>query len=183
MSDIGKPKTSTVSVSGDGNVVGNNNTIINNPEPKEKVTTIIKRDGDGKITNAQQSKIKTALFSWVELSGSVKQNPITHQQAWFRLNKYMKVPAYSQINEYDVDKALAWISRQKGMISSMRSAARKDPNHRNRRYKAVHTRVKQLSLHEWYTAYIKQKFDVSSMKDLTDSQLESLYRAVMRKKP
>lgn len=143
--------------------------------------TVIVQTGVGVISAAQ----KRQITDWVDAAvtaGIVRKPPKTHASVWNGLKKYMKVNKYDEILATDFEKAKKWLLRTAAITKSMPSAVKKNDALRPARYKAIHARCKERDLENWRFAYMEEKFNIVTMKELSDDQLETLYRAVMGKK-
>lgn len=167
----------------DGNVnnlvIGSNNTLHITDQPIKPAVVV--QTGIGVLDTAQKSKL-LALRDDVVAASVVRKAPRTPAAVMVSLNKYMVVNSYHEILATDFEKARKWLTRQIAILHSMASAPKKLPTWRNRRIQAIHTRCKQAGYEEWRYEYMHKKFGVKSMIDLSDADLELLYRAVMTRK-
>lgn len=168
----------TIHVSGNGNVVAGGNVVAISPTIKK----VVKPDPQGTITPAQKADLQERVKAWITTHNAVKKRELTFAAAWGRLNKYMKVNSYHEINAGGYDKAVKWLTRQKGQIQSMKSAPKKVPTFRKDAYRAIHARGRQLGDKDLYRAYIAKNFDKTSLKDLTDEELQRTRQWILRKK-
>lgn len=137
------------------------------------------------ITPAQASHLKDLVDQIVELEKKIKQKPKSHQAVWRALNRYMKVTYYREIKKEDYFKAEAYLMKWKGRLMSQKSFIKNENNEwRMLRYKAIYTKAKkQLGMtREDLHNYIYAEFNVSSLKDLSDEDLDKLYKRFMKKK-
>ena len=170
----------SMTVNGDGNVIASGNGAINiyNGAPVEKKITVVKT-GDGVLTAAQKAKINALIAEWVEARGAVRRSKPEIAALRSAFNKAMKVNSYAEILQEDFEKALSWLRRQTGIVNSMASAPKKNPNWRVARYRAINTRAKEFPDGELrYRRYADERFGSDSLKSLTDEQLEAVYRYV-----
>lgn len=174
-----KPEPVPVSITGNGNIVGDGNSLnIYNGSPVEKKITVVKT-GDGVLTAAQKAKINALIKEWTEARGAVRRSKAEIAALRSAFNKAMKVNSYHEILQEDFDKAVAWLRRQTGIINSMASAPGKVPDWRKKRYAQINARAKEFPDGEMrYRRYAEEKFGSGSLKDLTDDQLEAVYRYV-----
>lgn len=143
--------------------------------------TVVVQTGVGTIT-AQQ---KRQLLDWrdkVAEASVVKQKTKTPGGVMSALNKHMKVNSYHEILAEDFERALNWMKKQVGTMHSMKSAPKKIEGWRTNRIKAIHARSKEKEIIEWRIDYMQKKFGKTSLKDLDDKELDTVYRAVMAKK-
>jgi len=137
--------------------------------------------GVGVIDARQKRRLLELRDSLVEASAAGK-TPKTPGGVMLALNRYMKVNKYDEILAVDFEKAEKWLVRQRAIKASLPSARKKLPSWRDGRMRAVHARCKERGFESWRLDYMKKKFDKVSMVDLSDDDLETLYRAVMAKK-
>lgn len=175
-----KPALAPISINGSGNIVVSDNSAVNvyNGAPVEKKIVVVKT-GDGVLTAAQKAKINALITEWVEARGAVRRTRAEIAALRSAFNKAMKVNSYAEILQDDFDKAIAWLRRQTGIVNSMASAPRKNPNWRTGRYRAINARAKEFLDGELrYRSYAEERFGSGSLKDLDDEQLEAVYRHV-----
>lgn len=180
-----KPKDSqpqgVVSIQGDGNQVAGGHIINHYGTIELPAPVVVVQTGVGVISAAQKRQLLDLRDQVVEAS-VVKKEPKTPASVMSGLNRYMKVNKYDEILDAHFPKALNWLRRQRGTMMSMKSASKKIPTWRNDRIAAIHARCKEKELIDWRFTYMEQKFKVKSMKDLSDKDLDALYRAVFAKK-
>ena len=182
---VRKPKGTqpqgTVSIQGDGNQVAGGHIINHYGTVDLPAPVVVVQTGVGVISAAQKRQLLDLRDQVVEAS-AVRKEPKTHASVMSGLKRYMKVNKYDEILDAHFSKALNWLRRQRGTMMSMKSAPKKIPNWRNDRIAAIHARCKEKDLIAWRFNYMEQKFKAKSMKELSDQDLDALYRAVMSKK-
>lgn len=171
-------------VDGKGNVAGNNNVtnqgVINlNKTVRRKVYV---KTGDGTLTAREKHEVKTLLYEWVNIHNTLKKSNLSHQLAWIKLNQHLKVSSYHEIKSEDFNKALKFLRVQIGELNQMASAPKKLPNWRNKKIQSIQARCKQNNWNEWRIEHMKKKFGKTSLKELTDAELQQVYNSVWRKK-
>ncbi|AIK14232.1 hypothetical protein [Pectobacterium atrosepticum] len=171
-------------ISGTGNVIGNGNTVnnvinFNSPVKKPRVQV---KTGDGVVDANQKHQIKTLIYEWVETHNAVKKTAITHNAAWIRLNKSMKVNSYHEIKSDDFSKSIKYLRTQIGILRNMASAPQKVTDWRKETIKSIQTRCSKNGWQEWRKSHMAKKFQKSSMTELTDSELQQLYQTVWGKR-
>ena len=139
------------------------------------------KTGDGVLNAGQKAKL-TALVRDIVDASKAKRTPLAYGTVWSKLNTHMRVNKYDEILQDDFEKASAYLLRERAMLLKIPSAHKKNPDWRRRRIAAVHARCNERGWQEWRRAYMKEKFGRESMDQMPDSELESLYRAVMAKK-
>lgn len=163
-------------VTGNGSITNHTYNVSAMPAPVVTVQT-----GVGVIDAQQKRRLLELRDSVVEAS-LAGITPKTPGGVMLALNKHMKVNKYAEILALDFEKAVAWMMRQRAIKTSLSSARKKLPNWRNGRISAVHARCKEKGFESWRLDYMQKKFGKPSMVDLSDDDLETLYRAVMAKK-
>lgn len=164
-------------VSGGGSITNLHTYHVSNvPAPK-----VIVQTGVGVIDAQQKRRLLELRDSVVEAS-AISPRPKTPGSVMLALNKYMKVNKYAEILSTDFEKAVKWMVRQRAIKASAPSARKKLPTWRNGRVRAIHARCKEMGFEAWRLDYMRKKFGKDTMVDLSDDDLEALYRAVMGKK-
>lgn len=143
--------------------------------------TVIVQTGVGTVSAAQKRQLLD-LRDEVVATSEVRKTPKTPASVMLALNKYMKVNTYSEILSEDFDKAQKYLKKQRAIQTGMRSAPQKLPEWRNLRIKAIHSRCREKGFEDWRLTHMKKNFDKESMLELSDTDLEKLYRTVMSKK-
>ena len=164
----------------DVQVVNGNNTVNNYHAEKPPRPTVIVQTGIGVIDTQQKRRLLDLRDDVVATSQA--GTPKTPGSVMGALNKHMKVSSYHEILAVDFKKAEKWMQRHIAIKTSLPSASKKLPDWRNRRIGAIHARCKEKGFEAWRITHMKKKFGKESMIDLSDSDLESLYRSVMSKK-
>lgn len=175
-----------IQTGGSANVIQNAQTgsTINMVSTQNHITrTVVKSDPDDRhISVKQQAIIQHLVNDIVEMEQLVKREPKTHRAVWSTLNRKFKVSSYKLILSEDFSAAEKYLRQWIGRLNNTKTAAIADNDkHRNRRYAFIHTNL-SLVTEEWFRNYLKKNFDASSMKELSDTNLEKAYQAVSRKK-
>ncbi len=158
-----------------------NNTVNNYHSATPVKPIVIVQTGVGAISAEQKHQI-TLWVDAAEKAGIVRVPARTRASIWAGLKKHMKVNKYDEILATDFEKAKKWLLRQAAIPKSMPSAAKKMDSWRNSRISAIHARCKEKDFGEWRISHMKAKFNVTTMVNLSDQDLETLYRTVMGKK-
>jgi len=166
------------------NVVVGSGTITNTTYTTPPIIhkTVVVKTGDGVIDAAQKLQIQLLIKDWVQAS-QVRKKPKTYASAWISLYKQVKVNKYDEIKKEQYEDALKWLHRQIAICMGMKSAPKKTPLWRGKRIGAIQAHCNELDLQEWRRQYMKERFGKSSMKEMTDNEIQALYLAVMKKKP
>ncbi len=174
-----KPDNLSISVSGNGHIFGdgNNVTYIHTPPPEKKVVVV--KAGDGTITSPQQAELKALVDEIVGLESTLRRQPRTFGAVWGNLNKKMKVTRYVEIPLEKFPAAKALLEKERALLLSMKSAPAKAPNWRLSRYRSINARAKEFPEGELrYRSYSQERFGTGSLKELSDDQLDAVYRHV-----
>jgi predicted XRE-type DNA-binding protein len=137
----------------------------------------------GDLTDEQAANLQQLVGDIVSLESTVKRKPTTHASVWSALRRKFKVPYYRKIGEQNFDLAAQYLRMWKGRLT--RPLARKDPEaFRRARYGSIFgTARKHLGwtkddLH----GYVFNEYNVQSLTELTDKQLDQLYSRIMSMK-
>lgn len=169
-----------VRIKGDGNIVGHGNVVALMPRLVRR--TVVKT-GDGTVSAQQKAELRRLIDEWMDRRAAIRRTKLSYGAAWSAFNKAMRVNSYHELPARDIDRACAWLRRQIGILGSMPSAPRRIPNLRANRIAAIKARcAKQLGDERAYLPYIAKHFRSTSLTELDDSQIERLYRYVMRKR-
>ena len=166
-------------LAGDGATV----TQINTPKHITKVKAQI-IPGENGISSEQALVLQNKVKEVAEWESRVKQSPKTVRAIWSALNHYCGVATYREIKPEDFDKAYKYLSKWLGRLGNTATARAPVNNEtwRKTRYKAIHTKIKQKNIEEWYREMLKSKYGVSSTTELNDENLQKSYLSVSRKK-
>ncbi|TYA49064.1 helix-turn-helix domain-containing protein [Aggregatibacter actinomycetemcomitans] len=118
----------------------------------------------------------------VELEQKLKNNPKSFQAAWASLNKYCQVATYRLIPVEKTDKAITYLRKWIGRLSSSKSAPKKVGNEwRTKKYSYIKINTRGM-LENWLTEHLLQKYGVQSITQLNDLELQKVYQSVASKK-
>lgn len=171
------PSVSQV-VSGTGNIVAGGNVTIHQ-RPVVVKTQVI----PGAMHISQETaRILTDLVNQIVVAeAAVKKSPRNHAVVWGALKRRFKYSSLSLMPAIHGDEAISSLRQDLGRLLGSKSAPNRVPGWRNKRYTAIHARVKQLGIEHWKTQHLQERYGVSSLTDLNDDDLESVYRAVFAK--
>lgn len=171
------PSVSQV-VSGTGNIVAGGNVTIHQ-RPVVVKTQVI----PGAMHISQETaRILTDLVNQIVVAeAAVKKSPRNHAAVWGGLKRKFKYSSLSLMPAIHGDEAISSLRQDLGRLLGSKSAPNRVPGWRNKRYTAIHARVKQLGIEHWKTQHLQERYGVSSLTDLNDDDLESVYRAVFAK--
>lgn len=158
--------------------------INNNVNPKIiRKNEFIPQPGD--ISSGQASDLKKMVDEIAELEQKVKQKPKGHGAIWGALNRKLKVTYYREIKEVDYPKAVAYLRQWRGRLKATKTFKKEDGlAWRKDKYKAIKTLAKKelLLSDQQLKNYISDSFGTTSLTDLTDEELERLYKHFIAKK-
>ncbi|HHQ4570186.1 TPA: helix-turn-helix domain-containing protein [Aeromonas veronii] len=151
---------------------------INTQNHTTKVTAEVK-PGIEHITEEQAVKLTGLVKTIVELEEKHRQQPRSHRSVWAALNSHCSVTRYRLIPIGSYDKAETYLRQWIGRLSSQKSAPKTDNYEwRKRKYAYIKINCSQ----EWLSSYLKKRFQAESLTDISDSDLDKLYRAVAAQK-
>lgn len=166
-----------VSVQGDGNIVGNNNTYIKTEKHINKVRAT-PRPGEEHITEDQVARLRDLKDEILRLEQLAKKKPATHQTVWASLNKRMNVGAMRMIPIGKFKAAEKYLLSWIGRLTRTKSVQNKDPDTvRRRRIAYIQTNMKQLGIEDRVRDYMERHYGVRSLKELPDqAAIERVYQ-------
>lgn len=141
---------------------------------------------EGDLTPAHARELKELVEKIVESEKTAKRRPSSYGAVWNALNRRMGVTYYREIPDTEFERARTYLEQWLGRVK--RLLRRADPEEwRRERYKAIFARATK----NWgFTKaqvddLILARFGKSSIRDLSQQQLEQLYNSMMgsKKKP
>ncbi|EAM4462184.1 transcriptional regulator [Salmonella enterica subsp. enterica serovar Oranienburg] len=140
------------------------------------------KPGEEHITEAQAVKLTALVAQVVELEERVKKKPASRQSVWGKLNSHCGVTRYRLIPVDKFEKAEKFLRQWIGRLNSQPMAAISD-NHswRISRYSYIKINTKG-ELDEWRQNYLWKHFKATSLTELSDADLDKVYRAVATKR-
>lgn len=171
-----------VSISGNGNIVGNGNTVI---KTERYITKTIARPVPGAehITESQVARLHELKDDILRLEALSKKDPATPQRIWSAVNKTCGVGSMRMIPLEKFKKAEKFMLQWRARLTDAKSTKKKDPDGvRKSRLAYIHANMKKLAIEEIVRTYMREKFDTSSLKDLDLPALEQVYHYVASKK-
>ena len=162
-----------------GSIKGNNNVQV---VGGDHITTqkVIKKteviyDPNLYITDAQASEIQTRILKIAEELKGKYENP--HAFAYSSFRKKFKITKYSLLPKEKFEEAIKWLDKQ---IAMNRPKLRKTDNDQYRKdtYRSLNARAKQLGIdiHEFANQELELKNPITSLKELSDTRLNKLYK-------
>lgn len=139
---------------------------------------VVLQPGPEHIDQKKASTLKLLVTEIVRLERLVKRAPKSYAAVWTALTARCRVTSYHLILDADYPKAEKFLREWIGRLSSAKSAHLKDGNWRNRKFSYIFANVKQLDADAILRAQLLERYGSESMKDLTDDELEAVYRLV-----
>lgn len=162
----------TFDVSGDGNFVAGGDLNVNfGAPPRPRVTA---KTGDGVIDAAQKADLTKRLKQWLSARNVIRRDTMSIAAAWAALNAAVGVNSYHEITPDKLPLAKQWITRQRAILTSMKSAPAKMESFRGDAIKAIKVRSKQLGDLHFYVPHISKTFGAESLTQLSDRQLQEV---------
>ncbi|TSK08569.1 MAG: hypothetical protein FPO08_04480 [Geobacter sp.] len=176
------PEVSQVMKGGNNNtqIVGDNNQVHNiiaeKVIHKPKVTV---QPGWEVITEEQKVVLRNLVNDIEQIEKVVKKKPATRGRIWGATNTQAGVTSYHCIPIERFDTTVKFLRTWIGRLNSGKSAPKKDNDSwRNRHYSFIKVNVKKLNLEDKLIFYLAEKYGVTSLTELRDSDLKSVYLAV-----
>ncbi|MEQ9132691.1 MAG: ORF6C domain-containing protein [Salinisphaeraceae bacterium] len=167
------PSSKVVSIRGDGNVVGDGNTVIRTDKVEHRPRVQVS-PGDQHISDEQAATLKRMVGEVVETESLVKMNPKSYQAVWSALNRHCRVPQYRLIPAESFEKARRYLSQWLGRLGNAKTAPRKIPDWRKSRYAYIHTSLKQLNAESDFRDLLAKRYNATSMTELSDAELNEV---------
>lgn len=137
------------------------------------------KPGDEHITEDQKVKIKELVDKIVETEATLRKNPASYRSVWASLNKHCRVTTYPLIKLEDFEKARKYLNQWLGRLNSSASAPVKDgDNWRKRHYSYIKINTKDPMDAQAVTDYMARKYKATSLTELSNDELETVYRYV-----
>ena len=180
---INKQEAQIFSISGDIHGVGvaQGGATVNIVNTQHHVTRVKAetKPGEEHITVDQRSKLTKLVDEIVKAEGLLKKAPKSHRAVWAALNAHCRVNTYTLIPIGDFEKASNFLHQWIGRLSSSASAPVKDgDNWRKRHYAYIKINSKDPVDAEAVASYMARKFKADSLTDLSNDELEAVYRYV-----
>ncbi|NYZ17021.1 hypothetical protein HL658_31145 [Azospirillum sp. RWY-5-1] len=174
-----RKSATSIGVSGDNNIVGNNNTVT-----VIKTDRIIKREivkpqpGVEHITEEQFAKLRNLIDEIIRVESLTKRDPATHQRVWGALARKMDVVSNRMIKFEKFPAAEMFLRQWLGRLSTAKSVIKYDDGLRTRRIKYIQTNMKVLLIEDQVRKYMMSKFGAQSLTELDQPQLDQVYRYI-----
>lgn len=165
------------------NVVGSVHSggVVHQIHTQHHVTKTIAevRPGEEHISDEQAAVLTGLVNAIVDKEAVLKTDPKTHRAVWSSLNAHCSVTRYRLIKSTDFERARKYLDQWMGRLNSMATAPRLDGDAwRKRRYAYIKINSKSDVDEAAVAAYIKRNFRSTSISELSNDQLEQVYRYV-----
>jgi len=138
---------------------------------------VVVQPGPQHISETQRARLK-GLVDDIVKAEALRRHPKTHAAVWKALNAKVKTPSYHLIRAEDYARAETFLRQWIGRLSAMKSAPKKLPDWRKRKYAYIHTSVKQMGAAARLEALLADRYGVESLKNLSDTDLAAAYQVV-----
>ncbi len=168
----------TNKIKGDNNIIvnGDKNTVMQSPVFKNsKVVNKINKPADS-ITEEQAFEIKKLIDK------IVKNTALPYPAVWGKFKNYVKVSEYKAMPISKYDSAIKYLKKwQAATVRNLRSSD--TTTYRKKRYTAIYARLKNLGItKDQFAISLKEKYSVTSLKDLSLEDLEKVYVSIINTK-
>lgn len=165
-----------------GDIVTNNIVHIHHHQATGQTAVakpkIVIQPGPEHIGDTQRAALKALVDDVVKLEAVARRAPKGHASVWGALNKRMKASSYHLIMASDYPRAEKFLREWIGRLSSTKSAVKKDPEWRKRKYAYIFTNVKMLGRQQALNQLLQERYSAESVKDIADEQLAAVYQVV-----
>ncbi|WP_162899639.1 MULTISPECIES: hypothetical protein [Ralstonia solanacearum species complex] len=165
-----------VNVSGGTVFVGNGN-VHNVYTVRPRITTVV-QTGNGVLDAHQKRRLLDLRDQIAAVSRYVDSHAVTPAGVMRRLNQHMQVNSYAEILSDKFGQAETYLVRWRARLEGMEGATR-SPGWRDRRIRAIHARCRELNAEGRRYAYMRKRFGKTSLVDLSNEEVDQVYRAVM----
>ncbi|MBR8193984.1 MULTISPECIES: hypothetical protein [Betaproteobacteria] len=177
------PRTSIQigAINGGQNIIGQTGDIHLQVQARPRIKVVI-QPGPEHITDAQKVRLRDLVNEVVELETAIKRTPKRHATVWSALTGKLKVTSYHLIPASAFAQAEAYLQTWCARLRSAKSAPKKDPDWRNSRYRYIHAAMKEIGQQDELPQLLADRYSGRSLKDLSELELEAVYRAVAERK-
>lgn len=179
-----RPASAVMIGAGNGhNVVGvvqSGGTVINTTRHITRTVAEV-RPGAEHISEDQAATLTRLVGDVVALEAQVRQSPKSHRAVWAALNAHCRVTRYRLIRAEDFGVAQKYLHQWLGRLNSSPKAAEGDTDQwRKRRY--AYIKINSAADPVAVDEYLRRNFKKASLTDLTNEELEKVYRYVASRK-
>lgn len=169
-------------ISGNGNFTAGRDIHLHHPAPAPQRPQVVVQTGVGVIDARQKAELTRKLEQWLTARNMIRKDTMTIQAARKVVNDHVGVNSYHEMTPEQYKSALAWLSKQRAILRSMKSAPIKDTGFRNDMIGAIKARSRQLGDLSYYRPHITQRYGISSLKGLSDRQLQEVRAWIMQQR-
>ena len=163
--------------------IGQNFGKIINTQKVQNVTEV-KYEGEKHITSQQAKAIKDKVDEIVQINlktGKHQTPQKLYQRTWSGLKNKFKIPKYTLLEKERFDECMQWLQSQIAYNHRPKLRSTNKEEWRKEMYKAIYTKSRSKNMEkEDLLEYAFQKLGlkkpISSLKDLSDTRLNKLYR-------
>ncbi|SHK71597.1 hypothetical protein [Epilithonimonas mollis] len=168
-------------------VAVNNGKIVNTKQFKNIIEVV--HDPSTHITVNQAYEIKqkiTDIASMVATNQSDKASAFKREYIAF--GKQFKIPKYNLLPAEQFDDAILWLNKRTAYHGKKNLRQGNTDEWRKKQYTAIYARIKSLNMtKEDLLIFAEQKLalksNLESIKDLSDTRLQKLYKYIIAIKP
>ena len=165
-------------------IITNNGKIIQTKQIKQ-VTEVL-YDPNQHITDAQALEIRNKITELVDmLAATGKNKGLLFKQEYNIFYKEFKISSYKLLPKDKYEKALLWLSKRSA-YSGKKVLRKGNPEEwRKKQYAGINARANSLNIdiYSFATEKLALKKPLTSLKDLSDTRLEKLYKYIITLKP
>ena len=143
---------------------------------------VVIQPGPEHVSEAQKVRLKVLVGDAIELEKAIKRAPKRHATVWSALTGKFKVTSYHLIPAAAFAQAEAYLQTWCARLRSAKSAPKKDPDWRNSRYRYIHAALKEIGQQDDLPKLLADRYSGRSLKDLSELELEAVYRIVAERK-
>lgn len=137
------------------------------------------KPGEDHISLQQRSILKDLVDQVAEKEVTLKRQPKGHRAIWSSLNKHCGVNTYTLIALDDFEKARKYLYVWLGRLNASKSASSADGSAwRRSRYAYIKINSKDHEDEKSLKAYMLRNYKASSLTELSDDQLDNVYKYV-----
>lgn len=150
--------------------------VIHTTKLVKKVIAEVK-PGDEHIGDSQARVLMDLVEEIVKEEAKHKKVPKTHRAVWAALNSHCGVTRYRLIAVANFEKAEKYLRQWIGRLNSAASAPKTD-NHAWRTRKYAYIKINTKDDPDKLNRHLTTKYEASTLVDLSDEDLEKVYRTV-----
>lgn len=176
-----RTRIQTGAINGGQNIIGHTGDIHLQMPAQPRIKVVV-QPGPEHITDAQKVRLRDLVNEVIELEAAIKRTPKRHAIVWSALTRKLKVTSYHLIPATAFARAEKYLMTWSARLRSTKRAPIKDPNWRNSRYRYIHAALKEIGQQDELPQLLASRYSGRSLKDLSELELEAVYRVVAEKK-